>query len=207
MNIATLATIFAAGFIVMTPVGPVSTICIRRALLYGFRAGIIAGAGDAVAVATYATIGITGGTFVTQFFAPFATIWHIVIVVALVVVAILIWRSRPALPKTAAQSGTTLAGGFGTTLAIALANPADIVLFAALFASLGVSARSPLEDGVFFLTFFAGGCAYWIALALFLDHWRSGLTTVRIMWLNRACSTFMLAGAAASIASLARPTN
>jgi threonine/homoserine/homoserine lactone efflux protein len=207
VSIATLGTIFAAGFMVMTPVGPVSTICIRRALLYGSRAGIVAGAGDALAVAIYATIGITGGTFAIRFFAPFATTWHIVTAVVLVAVAILIWRSRPALPKTGAQSGSTLAGGFGAALGIALANPADIVLFAALFAGLGVSAHSPLEDAVFFLTFFAGGCAYWIALALFLDHWRSGLTTLRITWLNRACSAFMFAGAAASIASLARTTN
>jgi hypothetical protein len=51
---------------------------------------------------------------------------------------------------------------------------------------------------------FAGGCAYWIALVLFLDHWRAGLTRSRMVWLNRANSMLMLVAAAGTIASLAR---
>jgi threonine/homoserine/homoserine lactone efflux protein len=207
VNIATLATIFAAGFVVMTPVGPVSTICIRRSLIYGFRAGIAAGAGDAIAVAIYATIGVTGGTLLPRLFAPFSNLWHVVIAAVLAVVAVFIWRSRPALPKDTTPTNGTLAGGFGAALGIALANPADIVLFAALFAGLGIAVHSVVEDAIFFLTFFAGGCAYWIALTLFLDRWRAGLTLGRMMWLNRACSALMLVGAGASIASLARLTN
>jgi threonine/homoserine/homoserine lactone efflux protein len=204
LSLVTCATIFAAGFVVMTPVGPVSTICIRRALIFGRRAGIVAGVGDAVAVATYASIGVTGGAFVPRLFAPFATAWHITVAIVLVVVAALIWRSRPALPKEGAQTRSSLAAGFGATLTIALANPADIVLFAALFAGLGIVVQTPFELALFAGVFFAGGCAYWIALTLFLNRWRSGLTTVRIMWLNRTCSVLMLVAALASLVSLTR---
>jgi threonine/homoserine/homoserine lactone efflux protein len=204
MNLITLAMIFAAGFVIMTPIGPVSTICIRRSLIYGRRAGIIAGAGDAAAIATYATIGVTGSTLLPHFFAPFATLWHLGISFVLVAVAILIWRTRPTLPKAASQTRASLAGGFGATLAIALANPADIVLFAALFAGLGIAIHTPLEHVIFCVTIFAGGCAYWIAMACLLDRWRAGLTIARMMWLNRSCSAFMLIGAAASLVSLAR---
>jgi putative LysE/RhtB family amino acid efflux pump len=207
VEIATLATIFAAGFVVMTPVGPVSTICIRRALIYGPRAGIAAGAGDAVAVAAYASIGVTGSAFLPRVLAPFTTAWHVVISVVLVGVAIVMWRARPALLKIAAPSRAHLMSGFGAALAIALANPADIILFAALFARLGGAVHTPLEHALFFATFLAGGIAYWIALALFLDRWRAGLTTTRLMWLNRACSALMLSGAVASLASLARTAN
>jgi putative LysE/RhtB family amino acid efflux pump len=204
MKIATLAIVFAVGFVIMTPIGPVSTICIRRALIYGRHAGIVAGAGDAAAVATYATIGVTGSTFLPRLFAPFTTVWHIGIAVALVVVAVLIWRTRPTLPKVASQTRTGFAGGFGAALAIALANPADIVLFAALFAGLGIAVHTPLQYVLFCGMIFAGGCAYWVAMACFLDRWRTGLTTTRIMWLNRVCSAFMLSGAAASLVSLAK---
>ncbi len=204
MNLATIAIIFAAGFVVMTPIGPVSSICIRRSLIYGRRAGIAAGAGDAAAIATYATIGASGSTLVPRIFAPYATLWHLGISFVLVVVAIVIWRTRPSLPKVAAQTRGSLAGGFGAALAIALANPADIVLFAALFAGLGITVQTPLEHVLFGLTIFTGGCAYWIAMACFLERWRIGLTTVRMMWLNRTCSAFMLTGAAASLFSLAK---
>jgi threonine/homoserine/homoserine lactone efflux protein len=205
MSIATLVTIFAAGFVVMTPVGPVSTICIRRALLYGRRAGIVAGAGDAVAVAAYATIGVTGGTLLPRIFAPFATLWHVSVSAVLVIVAGLIWRARPALPAPGARArGAGVAGGFAATLAIALANPADIVLFAALFTGLGVSVRTPLQQTLFCATIFAGGCAYWVALVLFLDRWRAGLTVARIVWLNRLSSALMIVAAVASVVSLVR---
>jgi threonine/homoserine/homoserine lactone efflux protein len=206
VGILTLATIFAAGFVIMTPVGPVSTICIRRTLIYGPRAGIIAGAGDAVAVATYATIGVTGSTLLPRFFAPFAIVWHIVIAIALVFVAIMIWRSRPLLPKIASQNRANLASGFGATLALALANPADIVLFAALFTGLGIVVHTPLEHALFYGTILAGGCAYWTALAFLLKRWRAGLTTGRIVWLNRSCSALMVAAAVTSLVSLARAT-
>jgi threonine/homoserine/homoserine lactone efflux protein len=206
MNLATLAMIFAAGFIIMTPVGPVSTICIRRALIYGRRAGIVAGAGDAVAVAIYATIGVTGGTLVPRLFAPFATVWHLCVAAVLIVVAALIWRSRPTLPDAGERTRSDMAGGFAAALAIALANPADIVIFAALFTGLGVNVHTLLQDVLFYGAIFAGGCAYWVALVLLLDRWRAGLTTTHVRWLNRASSALMLVAAVASLISLTRPS-
>jgi putative LysE/RhtB family amino acid efflux pump len=205
MNIATFATVFAAGFIIMTPVGPVSTICIRRALIYGRWAGIIAGAGDAVAVAIYATIGVTGGTLLPRLFAPFATIWHLCVAAVLVIVAAVIWRARPALPDASTRTRSGLASGFAAALAIALANPADIVIFAALFTGLGVNVHTLLQDVLFYGTIFAGGCAYWVALVFFLDRWRAGLTVAHVRWLNRASAALMLVAAIASLVTLTRP--
>jgi putative LysE/RhtB family amino acid efflux pump len=204
MSALAVATVFAAGFLIMTPVGPVSTICIRRALLHGSRAGIAAGAGDALAVAVYASIGVAGSDLLPRFFAPYAKVWHVGIALVLVLVAIVMWRSRPLLPKVRSSDRTTLATGFGATLAIALANPADIVLFGALFAGLGIALSTPQEHVLFAITIFAGGCAYWIALALFLARWREALTAGRIVWLNRASAALMVAAASASLISLAQ---
>ncbi len=207
MNIATLSTIFAAGFVVMAPIGPVSTICIRRALIYGPRAGIAAGAGDAVAVAAYASIGTTGSALLTNVFVRFTTVCHVVIAMVLVAVALLLWFSRPTLPKSEAPSNARLLSGFGAALGIALANPADIILFAALFGGLGIAVHTPVEHALFYAAFFAGGVAYWIAVALFLNRWRAGLTSSRLIWLNRACSGLMMSGAVASLVSLVRSTS
>ncbi len=205
MTITALVIVFLAGFVIMTPIGPVSTICIRRSLMFGRRAGVVAGAGDAAAIAVYGTIGVSGSTYLPHAFASFTTLWHVAIAVLLVVIAIFIWRARPTLPTLSPTTGGTLLGGFGAALAIALANPADIILFAALFASLGVVVHTPLDRVLFAGAIFSGGCAYWIAMAYFLERWRVGLTTARMRWLNRTCSAFMFIGAAASLASLARP--
>jgi len=175
--------------------------------VYGPRAGIAAGAGDAVAVAIYASIGVTGSGLLPHLLAPYTTAWHVVVSVVLVGVAIIMWRARPRLSQSASPSRAHLMGGFGAALAIALANPADIVLFAALFAALGIVVHSPLEHVLFFVSFFAGGVVYWVVLALFLNRWRAGLTTARVMWLNRVCSCFMLIGAVASLVSLVRATS
>lgn len=207
MTLATLAIIFAAGFVIMTPVGPVSTICIRRSFVYGRRAGIVAGAGNSLAMTVYATVGVTGTAIVTHVLTRFSSALHIAISIVLVVVAIVMWRARPMLPVTATQTRANLMGGFGATLAIALANPADIVLFAALFSGLGIGVHTSLEHIVFSATIFAGGLAYWIALAFVLARWRAGLTITRMLWLNRTCSALLLLTAVASLASLSRMTN
>jgi len=199
-----LLLVFAAGFVIMTPLGPVSTICIRRALIYGPIAGIVAGAGDAAAVATYATVGVAGSTLLPHYFANFATLWHVGIAVVLIAVAIVIWRSRPTLPTVAVATPGNLAAGFVAPLVIVLANPADVVLFAALFAGLGIVVHTPLDHAVFYATIFAGGCTYWVVLSLFLSRWRSGLTLGRVVWLNRACSVFMFVGAIVSVVSVMR---
>jgi putative LysE/RhtB family amino acid efflux pump len=200
----TLAMVFGVGFIIMTPIGPVSTICIRRSLIYGPWAGIAAGAGNAVALAAYATVGISGSALLPHFFAAYSSLWHIVVAAVLILAAFLLWKARPLMPTAASTNQAAIAGGFGTTLAIALANPADIVLFAALFAGLGIAVHSTLEHVFFCATIFAGGCAYWIAVALTLNRWRCGLTAGNIRWLNRASSTLMLVGAGVSVVSLLR---
>ncbi len=196
--------IFAVGFFIMAPVGPVSTICIRRTLMYGPRAGVIAGAGAAVAVALYAIIGVTGTGLITRFFAPFAMLWQLIVAAVLIVVAVLIGRAKPELPDVATRTNAVLAGGFGAALALTLANPADILLFAAIFAGLGIAVHTPLEQIVFGAAIFTGGCSYWIVLALLIRRWRNGLTAQHIRWINRTCAILMIAAAAATLASLAR---
>jgi threonine/homoserine/homoserine lactone efflux protein len=206
MQALTAAIVFLAGFLIMTPVGPVSTICIRRALILGPLAGVVAGAGDAIAVAVYATLGVTGSTLIPRFFAHYSTVWHIVIALVLALVAVILWKAPPIVPKPDATNNATLVSGFGAALAIALANPADIVLFGALFAGLGVAVTTPADHVLFCASIFLGGCTYWLAVALILNHWRTSLTAGRVVWLNRASAALMLTAACASLASLTHPT-
>ena len=149
-------------------------------------------------------IGVTASALVTRFFAPFATLWHIAVALILIAVAILIWRAKLELPKVETPQRAILAGGFGAALAMTLANPGDIVLFAAVFAGLGVAVHTPLDHLLFCLTIFAGGCVYWIVLALLLDRWRAGLSAGHIRWLNRGSAALMVVAAAATLVSLAR---
>jgi threonine/homoserine/homoserine lactone efflux protein len=106
------------------------------------------------------------------------------------------------LPKIAAPTGATLFGGFAATLALALANPADIVVFAALFEGLRVVVQTPAEVALFCTAILLGGCAYWVVLALVLDRYRGQMTTGRMVVLNRAASTLMVVGAGASLMSI-----
>ena len=202
MNILTLAIIFIVGFVVMAPVGPVSTICIRRSLLFGWLAGLTCGAGDAIAVALYATIGITGSTLMINVLKPFTTISHILIAIVLLIVALVIWKAKPQLPETAVPTTTNLAVGFVLTLGITLMNPGDIVLFAAIFAGIGITVHSVLEYVLFYSAMFLGGITYWVVLVLFLNKWRLSMTTRHIMILNRVCAGLMTAVAAASLFSI-----
>jgi threonine/homoserine/homoserine lactone efflux protein len=202
MSLLVLALVFIVGFIIMTPIGPVSTICIRQSLLYGRRAGILAGAGDAAAVAIYASMGVAGSTLLTHFFAPYTSILHVAVTIILLAAAIIIWKSKPILPELSVPKTTHLVSGFLAALLMALANPADIVLFAALFAGLGVIIHSPIEHSLFFITMFAGGSIYWIVVSLLIHNWRLNFKSSHIIWFNRACSLMLSLGAFASLGTL-----
>ena len=204
MNILMWATVFCVGCVVMTPVGPVSTIIIRRSLLFGWSAGVIAAIGDCLAVVIYATIGVTGSTFLTHSLVPFTMISHLIVAFVLAIVAMIMWSAKPKLPETNMPSTTNLISGFAMTFGLAMMNPADSILFAAVFAGLGIVIHTPLEYVVFFTLMFAGGLAYWVVLVSFLNKWRFSLKPVHIMVLNRVCAGLMGVVSASSLFSITK---
>ncbi len=191
----------ACGFAIAAPVGPVGVICVRRTLVHGRRAGLIAGLGAAVADMLYGAIAAFSLTLVSDWLIEHETPIRLVGGGLLVFFGIRILR-RVASPGAAAAaaevpvSGETFRVGqaFGSTFVLTATNPITIVAFLGIFAAVGIGNigdsvwyRVSLVSGVFI-----GSCLWWLAIAIGAGHVRRFLTHGGMVWVNRVSGALMV---------------
>jgi threonine/homoserine/homoserine lactone efflux protein len=179
---------FALGFAVAASPGPIFFLCLRRTLLRGRLYGLVSGLGVATADGFYAAIAALGFAVVVSAVAsgrrPFALAGGAV----LIGLGLRILFERADRPLEApATSATGLAWAYLSTLGLTITNPATIISFAALAATLNLGAGgglvrpAALVGGVLL-----GSAAWWCLLAFGASLLRTRLTPAVL----RAISTF-----------------
>lgn len=179
---------FALGFAVAASPGPIFFICLRRTLLRGRLYGLVSGLGVATADGIYAAIASLGlaavSTAAIGFRRPLALIGGAVLIV---LAARILLERREGASEVAPPGGTGLAWVYVSTFGLTITNPATIISFAALAATLGLGAGSgivkpaTLAGGVLL-----GSTAWWCLLAVAAASLRGRLTPTVI----RGISTF-----------------
>jgi threonine/homoserine/homoserine lactone efflux protein len=169
---------FALGFAVAASPGPIFFLCLRRTLVRGRLYGLVSGLGVATADGFYAAIAAVGFAVVVNAVVsgrrPFALTGGAV----LVGLGLRILFERP---ETAAEppstSGTGLAWAYISTLGLTITNPATIISFAALAATLGLGAGGGLaRPAVLVGGVLLGSAAWWCLLAISASLLRPRLT-------------------------------
>jgi threonine/homoserine/homoserine lactone efflux protein len=169
---------FVLGFAIAASPGPIFFLCVRRTLLRGRLHGLASGLGVATADAFYAGLAAFGVAAVASLFVtgrrPLAFAGGLI----LVALGVRIVLDRPRLENEEPQpAGRGLAWAYLSTLGLTLTNPATIISFAALAASLGLSAAwgwarpSTLVAGVLL-----GSAAWWTVLAVSVSMLRTRVT-------------------------------
>jgi threonine/homoserine/homoserine lactone efflux protein len=179
---------FALGFAVAASPGPIFFLCVRRTLVQGRLAGLFSGFGVATADAFYAAIATFGVAALTTAFVagrrPLALVGGTVLVV--LGVRILIERARP-VESAAATTGRGLAWAYASTLGLTVTNPATIVSFAALAATLGFGTGGSFARPASVVAgVLLGSAAWWCVLVVGASMMRARLTP-RVV---RGISTF-----------------
>jgi len=189
----------AIGFAIAATVGPISLLCIRRTLADGRLAGLVAGLGAATADAIYGAIAAFGLTLVVEFLVEQQQWLALGGGLFLCWLGLEAWRAEPAgLEDAPAVRLGGLAGGFGTTLLLTLANPVTILSFAAVFAGLGLTAASAAEGTTYGAAFqmvagvFIGSAAWWLLLSGGVGFLRHRLGPAALRWLNRLSGVVLL---------------
>lgn len=164
MEILLFGKCVALGLAVAAPLGPIGALCINRTLERGFWAGIAGGLGTALADALYAGLAAMG-------FAAFsAGLGRVEAPLKLAGGAFMLWLGCKSLAPTrvrqAARVGARdLCGTIAATFFLTLANPMTLLVFAALFAGVGLAeVPGPANAAIVVAGVFTGSMLWWFAL-------------------------------------------
>lgn len=169
---------FALGFAIAASPGPIFFLCVRRTLVAGRLYGVFSGLGVATVDAFYAAVATFGIAVMTAALATGRLPLELIGGAVLIALGVRILLERP--PGIGAPAPVTrrgLGSAYGSTAGLTLTNPATLVSFAALAATLGLgTSGSWLRPTVVVLGVLAGSAAWWCVLVLAVSSLRTRLT-------------------------------
>jgi threonine/homoserine/homoserine lactone efflux protein len=176
---------FVLGFAIAASPGPIFFLCLRRILLRGRLYGLVSGFGVATADGFYAALAAFGVAALASAFVSGRRPLALVGGVILVALGARILLEHPKLEdKTSPATGRGLAWAYASTLGLTITNPATIISFAALAATLGLGAGGGLaRPATLVAGVLLGSAAWWCVLALAVSMLRARVTpaVVRII--------------------------
>lgn len=185
----------AIGFAVAFALGPVGLLVIRRTIERGWAHGFVSGLGVATADGLYAAIAAFGLTAVTAVLVGLDRALGIAGGAVLILMAVRGLRSalaasvptRPAADPEADGRATTLRA-WATMVGLTLTNPATILSFTALFASLGSGSSGPTGAAAIVAGVVSGSAAWWLLLTAAVAGLRARMTSTVVRNLNLLAS-------------------
>jgi len=177
---------FLLGLTVAASPGPIFFLCFRRTLAQGRLVGLASGLGVATADGFYAAIATFGVAALTTAFVagrrPLAVIGGVVLI--LLGVRILMERRHVAEAQPAVTA-RSLAWAYTSTLGLTITNPATIVSFAALAATLGFGTGGyAVGPAVVVLGVLLGSAAWWCMLVVGATLLKSRVTPAVVRWIS-----------------------
>jgi threonine/homoserine/homoserine lactone efflux protein len=178
----------AIGFAVAFALGPIGLLVIRRTVDRGWAHGFVSGVGVATADATYAAIAALGLAAVTELLVGIRQPLGIAGGAVLVVMSARSLRTSFPDPVPEAQQEVRRGGGsvaaFATMVGLTLTNPATILSFIALFASIGASTGGAAGAMLVVAGVFTGSVTWWAILTGAVAGLRARLTPGIVRGLN-----------------------
>lgn len=173
---------FALGFAVAATPGPISFLCLRRTLARGRLYGLISGMGVATADGFYAAVAAFGVAAVAAAIAggrrPLAVIGGAVLIA---LGARILFERRRQMSDAPSTTRSGFVWAYVSTLGLTITNPATIISFAALAATLGLNAGGGLaRPAVLVGGVLLGSAAWWCVLAIGASLLRTRLTPALI---------------------------
>jgi threonine/homoserine/homoserine lactone efflux protein len=220
MTLELLIRGLAIGFAVAFALGPIGLLVIRRTIERGWAVGFASGLGVATADATYGAIAAFGLTALTGLLVGVDRPLGIIGGAVLLVLAARALRgtmgtgsgrtggagSSPdgrgsldpviarVLPDRPGPARTgEVAGAWLTMVGLTLTNPATILSFTALFASIGPGTGGAAGATAVVAGVFGGSVGWWAILTALVKGLRARLTAGVVRWLN-VISALLIAG-------------
>ncbi|MCZ6845042.1 MAG: LysE family translocator [Alphaproteobacteria bacterium] len=192
---------FLFGLVLAAPVGPVGVLCVQRTLSEGRLHGLLSGLGAAFGDAIYGAIAAFGISAIQLWIADhqagLRTIGGIVLLI-LAAKTLFVRSRRTVQTKVGKVHTESLPQDFISTFLLAITNPITMLVFAGLFATLGVTdAGDSVDNAALLVTgVFLGSALWWFALAFTANLARPYLDGGYQTWVSRISAAILIGFAA-----------
>lgn len=192
MDVELLVRAGIIGVAIAAPVGPIGLLCIRRTLIDGWRVGLATGLGAATADAIYGGIAALGLTAVIGWLTAGEDLIRLIGGLALVLIG---WRTRRSSvrPIEGQPMGRAVRDAYALTVVLTLANPATIVSFIGIVASLGLEGAAVSETATVAAGVAAGSSAWWLSLTTVVALIRRRVSATTVGRVNRVAGAGLMA--------------
>ncbi|WP_123053281.1 LysE family transporter [Clostridium sp. JN-1] len=195
------------GLITGMPFGPIGAICLKNTLSFGRKYGLISGLGSAFADSIFAGLAALGFILVEKFIVLHEFYLHILggLVLASFGIhtflnekndsKIKIIEAQTQLPARSTSSSILPLKAFTSTFLIALANPATIFSFIAVFTGLHMTSRMQNNIGnriIMILGIFTGSMIWWFILVFTAGRFNSKLNKKNTIVIGKVLSSIIV---------------
>ncbi len=195
---------FALGLAIAASPGPIFFLCLRRTLVKGWLIGLISGFGVATADSFYAAVAAFGVGVITTVLTGERRWLALAGGVLLVVLGARIVFDRPKTGESAPTNGAGLAWAYISTFGLTITNPATIISFAALAATLGSGLSGGfLRPALLVVGVLLGSATWWCVVAALGAGLRARITPRVVRGISTASGAAIIAlGLAALVTAL-----
>lgn len=192
MDVGVFLKGLVVGLSIAVPVGPIGMLCIRRTLVQGRAAGLVAGLGAATADALYGAVAAFGLAAVAGALAAGQEWLRLAGGLFLVSLGLKTLLAEP-VERTAPVTGRGLLGAYASTFLLTLANPLTVLSLAAIFTGLGVAGAGRRAAAALVLGVFLGSALWWLLLSGGVSLLRLDVDPRRMRWVNRLAGAVIVA--------------
>jgi len=174
------------GLFLCAPLGPIGILCVRRTIANGKLAGLLSLLGASTVDVLYCVVAGLGTSYISSFLSREKVIIQLVGGVVLVLVGIIVFRSRP-VEKAKTTEVKGLFGAYRSTFLLMLANPLPILVFTAAFTAIGVHGwHVNMSTTLFMVSGVSLGSALWAPiLVLGVSFFGLDFSQKQLILLNR----------------------
>jgi threonine/homoserine/homoserine lactone efflux protein len=193
------------GFTIAMAVGPITLLVLRRTIEHGGIYGFVSGLGVAAADATYGGVAAFGLTAVTSILVSAHTLLGLVGGAVIILIGIRTTTTLPTGPALEAER-PGLAGAFASIYALTMTNPLTIVLYAGVFAAIGLGTGGGFADpAVVTLAVLVGSGLWWVVVCAVVAWLRDRVSATALLWVNRLSGAALIVFGAFAVVAALRP--
>lgn len=194
----------AIGLITGMPVGPIGALCLKNTLNFGKNCGLVSGLGSSFADSIYAVIAVLSIFIVQKFIVVHGFIFKTAGGMILIFFGIYIYfkesgkkslRKRDMSIESSFPNQNPLFKAFTSTFLLALANPATIFSFIAVFTGLRFAhvENGPNSKILLVIGVFIGSLLWWIAIVFTASSLSKKITVEHTNKINKILNFIIIA--------------